>query len=540
MKLIRLLLRTSWLRVTLAAISGLLSGLCSAGLIALINLTLSGPNISLLILAAVFGGLCLILLVATTFSQVLLAQLAQQVIYDLRMFLNRQILDCPLRHLEEIGASPLLAALTEDVEVISNASSSISGLFVNTALLVACLIYLGYLSVPVFLFVFVLMLLGIWSHEVLVTRARRFLRLARGRQDELFQQFRTTTEGTKELKLHSRRQQAFLKDLHKTATASQRHRIAALTIFAIAASWGLLLFFIAIGLLIFGSPQLALADASVLSGYALTIIFMITPLRGILTTLPDLSRANIALEKIESLGRALGVEVIARQVIPQCSTLTPWHCLELDQVTHDYRGEAEDSRFILGPLNLSFRAGEVVFIVGGNGSGKSTLVKLLTGLYIPKSGELRVDGLPITHENRDWYRQQFSVVFSDFYLFEQLLGLNQPDLDAQAQTYLVQLQLEQKVQVREGVLSTTALSQGQRKRLALLTAYLEDRPVYVFDEWAADQDPVFKNIFYTQLLPELKHKGKTVLVISHDDQYFTAADRLIKLSEGQVVYDKYR
>lgn len=540
MKLIRLLLRTSWPRVTLAAVSGLVSGLCSAGLIALINLTLSSPNISLLALAAVFVILCLLLLAATTMSQVLLAQLAQQVIYDLRMFLNRQILNCSLRHLEEIGASPLLAALTEDVEVISNASSSISGLFVNTALLIACLIYLGYLSVTVFLFVFVLMLLGIWSHEILVTRARRFLRLARERQDELFQQFRTTTEGTKELKLHQRRQQAFLKDLRKTAMASQRHRIAALTIFAIAASWGLLLFFIAIGLLIFGSPQLVLADASVLSGYALTIIFMITPLRGILTTLPDLSRANIALDKIESLGRALGVEVIERQVIPQCPTLTPWHRLELDQVTHDYRGEAEDSRFTLGPLSLTLDAGEVVFIVGGNGSGKSTLIKLLTGLYIPKSGEVRVDGLPITHENRDWYRQQFSAVFSDFYLFEQLLGLNQPDLDAQAQHYLEQLQLDQKVQVRAGVLSTTALSQGQRKRLALLTAYLEDRPVYVFDEWAADQDPVFKNIFYTQILADLKHKGKTVVVVSHDDQYFTAADRLIKLSDGQVIYDKYR
>ncbi|BDI14299.1 hypothetical protein ANSO36C_01010 [Nostoc cf. commune SO-36] len=144
----------------------------------------------------------------------------------------------------------------------------------------------------------------------------------------------------------------------------------------------------------------------------------------------------------------------------------------------------------------------------------------------------------ISEENREWYRQHFSVVFSDFYLFEELLGLKNSDLDAQAKKYLKQLQLDHKVKVENGQLSTTSLSQGQRKRLALLTAYLEDRPIYLFDEWAADQDPVFKEIFYTQLLPELRSRGKTVLVISHDDHYFHLANRIIKLDYGQIEYDK--
>jgi putative pyoverdin transport system ATP-binding/permease protein len=147
---------------------------------------------------------------------------------------------------------------------------------------------------------------------------------------------------------------------------------------------------------------------------------------------------------------------------------------------------------------------------------------------------VRLDGDLITDANRDEYRQLFSAVFSDFYLFENLLGLNSSNLDAQAQEYLVRLHLQHKVKIRNGSLSTTAVSQGQRKRLALLTAYLEDRPFYLFDEWAADQDPYFKNIFYTQLLPELKSRGKTVLVISHDDKYFDAADRIIKLDYGKL------
>jgi putative ATP-binding cassette transporter len=125
-------------------------------------------------------------------------------------------------------------------------------------------------------------------------------------------------------------------------------------------------------------------------------------------------------------------------------------------------------------------------------------------------------------------------VFADFYLFDRLLGLDQDDLDEQAQLYLKRLRLDRKVKVVNGTLSTTALSQGQRKRLTLLTAYLENRPIYVFDEWAADQDPTFKDLFYTEFLPQLQKQGKTVLVISHDDQYFHLCDRALKLNYGQI------
>jgi len=205
--------------------------------------------------------------------------------------------------------------------------------------------------------------------------------------------------------------------------------------------------------------------------------------------------------------------------------------------THSYHQEKDDSNFVLGPIDLAFEPGEIVFIVGGNGSGKSTLAKLVTGLYPPETGELRLDGKPITDQNRDDYRQNFSAVFSDFYVFESLLGLHAEDLDAQARDYLEQLHLDHKVKVNNGSLSTTALSHGQRKRLALLTAYLEDRPICVFDEWASDQDPQFKKVFYTDLLPELKARGKTALIITHDEKYFPLADRIVKLDYGKLVYE---
>jgi ABC-type lipoprotein export system ATPase subunit len=140
----------------------------------------------------------------------------------------------------------------------------------------------------------------------------------------------------------------------------------------------------------------------------------------------------------------------------------------------------------------------------------------------------------VSEPTREWYRAHFSAIFSDFYLFDRLLGLTGPHLDARASDYLARLELDGKVQVENGVFSTTALSSGQHKRLALLISFLEDRPIYVFDEWAAAQDAHFRDIFYTVLVPELRRKGKGVIVISHDDRYYRLGDRTLRLTYGQM------
>jgi len=195
--------------------------------------------------------------------------------------------------------------------------------------------------------------------------------------------------------------------------------------------------------------------------------------------------------------------------------------------------------FTLGPVDFRLAPGELVFVVGGNGSGKSTFVKVLTGLYTPRSGTIRIGDVVVTDATREWYREHFSVVFADCFVFDKLLGLSAPDVVATAQRYLELLQIDHKVNVRGtdrgSEFSTIDLSTGQRKRLALVTAYLEDRPFYVFDEWAADQDPEYKRIFYAKLLPELRNRGKAVVVITHDDRYFHLGDRVIKLEDGKVV-----
>lgn len=538
MRILRWLIRSSWEMVAIAIVTGFLSGGSSAGLIALISsaATLSNTS-SLTSIAWGFLGLVIVALITSIISQVMLIRLSQNAILQLRMGLSQQILASELSHLENLGSSRLLATLTEDVQAVAHAVYLMPFLCIDLAIVLGCLVYITWLSWFVLLLVCCLIVVAIGSCQWLLNRGEKLLALARDDQDVLFKHFRTITEGVKELKLNYQRRQFFLtKNLQSTAVRFRRHNIDGLTLFATTTSWGKLLFFFAIGFLLFALPKIITITPQTLSGYILTFTYLMLPMDNIVNNLPQISRANIALQKIESLGLSLANRAELATVPPSFNS--DWHSLKLQGVTHVYYTDKEDNSFILGPIDLTIFPQEIVFIVGGNGSGKSTLAKLITGLYIPENGQILLNEELISEQNREWYRQHFSVVFSEFYLFEELVGLENTSLDVQAQKYLKQLQLEHKVKVENGQLSTTALSQGQRKRLALLTAYLEDRPIYLFDEWAADQDPVFKEIFYTQLLPDLKKRGKTILAISHDDRYFHLADRIVKLEYGKVEYDK--
>ena len=538
MNLFSFLLRSSWGMVAIAIGTGFLSGSSSAGLIALISRAAAGNSGSSWFTSIwAFIGLIIVVLITSIISQVMLIRLSQNAVLQLRMRLSRQIISSELSHLEDLGNPRLLATLTEDVQAVANGVHEMPFLFINLAIILGCMAYITWLSWLVVVMVIGLAVVAIGSCQWLLNRGTKMLALARADQDTLFGHLGSITGGIKELKLHYGRRQVFLENqLLSTVTMFRRHNVKGLTLFATTSSWGQLIFFFSLGFVIFVLPNLLSISPQTLSGFILTFTYLMLPMDNIISKLPVFSRASIALEKIESLGLSLASRAEKLTMPPQHKS--SWHYLKLDGVTHAYRTEEPESNFDLGPINLQFSPQEIVFIVGGNGSGKSTLAKLITGLYIPEAGDIIFDGDPITEQNREWYRQHFAVVFSDFYLFEELLGLEDSNLDSQAQRYLELLQLDHKVKVKHGKLSTTSLSQGQRKRLALLTAYLEDRPIYLFDEWAADQDPIFKEIFYCKLLPFLRDQGKTILVISHDDHYFHVADRMIKLDYGQVEYDK--
>jgi putative pyoverdin transport system ATP-binding/permease protein len=535
MQVIWFLIKSSWVAMAIAITTGLISGISSAGLIAIVNTSLNSNNPASWI--KIFLGIATISITTGIISRFVLIDLAQKSVYNVRIQLSRLILTAPFQKLEQLGASKLLATLTDDVTSLSNSISIIPFLCIDLAIITSCLVYLAYLSSSVFVVTIVLITIALVLIQFMILQANQLFRGARAENDRLLQLFRSITDGIKELKLNWQRRQEFIDlDLKESAGISRDRNIKALQIFSVAATFGQLIFFAIMGILIFIMPKYIQLTPAMLSGYVLTLTYLMSPFANMLEQLPALLRASVAISKIESMGLILAEQI---EIVNPPSIASPQvTSLELDNINHTYQGDEQN--FHLGSIDLKFNTDRLIFIVGGNGSGKSTLARLLTGLYIPEIGEIRLNGETIDNDNREWYRQHFSVVFGDFFLFDKLLGTGKDyaELDAEAQGYLQLLQIEHKVQIKDGVLSTTNLSQGQRKRLALLTAYLEDRPIFLFDEWAADQDPVFRDIFYHQLLPDLKKRGKLVFAISHDDRYFHLADRVIKLDYGKVESDK--
>lgn len=538
MNLIRFFMRGSRAMMVATFAAALLSGAANAGLIAVVNSALGHAGHPTRVMIWCFVALGLGRLLTNFFAQTTLAHFSQRSSAALRRDLVGKILAVPLRQLEEIGAPRLMVALTEDVLTLTEAMLAIPTFAVNVAILVGGAIYLGYLSPMVLAVMAVFIFFGAVAYRVLIRSGFRHLYEARDEQDRLFKYFRALTEGIKELKLHRERRGVFFADnIHSCTESYKRHAVAAEMRFIFAHNWSHLLFFTLVGLILFLLPNVRNVSPQALTGYVVATLYLMGPLSGVLSSLSLFGRASAALRKIDQLGITLAQRAGDNCPITMPATAPKFERLELVRVTHSYHREREDDHFSLGPINLTFQPGEIVFLVGGNGSGKSTLAKVITGLYPPEEGTIRLNGRPVTEQNRDDYRQCFSAVFADFYLFDNLLGQPGRDLDVQAREYLRQLHLDHKVKVVDGVLSTTQLSSGQRKRLALLNAYLEDRPFYLFDEWASDQDPLFKELFYTQLMPELKARNKTVLAITHDDKYFHLADRIIKLDYGQIVTD---
>lgn len=531
--LLRYIPRTT-LWATIAA--SFLAGAANIAIIALISRRLTAGDALDFAFVLQFA-LVVVIVVALDFGvKWLLLRLTAGTGYRIRTDLSQRILQTPLSQLETIGAPRLLAALTDDVHSLVLALNQTPNLAMGIAILLGCFGYLTWLSPPTLLLAAFLTLPVVLGQIWVRNRAQARRAAALRARDQLFWHYRMLTEGAKELKMHRNRRFDFLERLLlPSASSYETLSMESRNLHNLAASWTQTLYFLFI-LALFVLAAAWRLSGEVLTTFALVALYARTSLNGLFATLPFLSDASVAAQRLEQMGMRLTQDAPGTERTV-ATPVQPVH-LHLCQLRHTYWVHDEENAFHLGPISLEMTSGELIFLIGGNGSGKTTLAKLMLGLYTAESGQIEWNDQPVTAETIDDYRQLFSVVFADFFLFDQLLGLEEIAADEQARAYLEKLQLSHKVQMSNGSLSTLDLSTGQRQRLALLTAYLEDRPVYLFDEWAAGQDPEFKELFYRQLLPELRNRGKLVIVISHDDHYYDAADRIVKLDFGQVEYDR--
>ncbi|SMF97450.1 putative ATP-binding cassette transporter [Methylomagnum ishizawai] len=533
MNLIGLMFR----RFRLGLLGVLLLSVASAGLtvqvMAFVNERLIQDPMDLETALPYFAGLLAAQFLVATLAQIWMTTLGHRLVYELRRTLVKRVLDTDLEHLETLGPARILASLGSDTGHLTSAFIGLPTALYGVVLNLGGFAYLAWLSPPLFQATLAWMALTVAVAWMLLRRTHARVERAREVEDRLYADYQAVIEGRKELALNRERaRRLYEEDFERDAIAGRNEETRADLYNGLNENWANTMILGVIGLCFFLAQGAGWADTGVATTYALTLLFLRTPLAGLVTAVPGLIGGSVALAKLKSLEFP---EYSPTFKVRGWQPPATWTRLELDSVTYRYPGNEGEDGFGVGPLHLDLRRGETVFLIGGNGSGKSTFARLLTGLYRPHGGEIRLDGVPIGETRRAGFRRLFAAVFADFHLFQRLLGPDGFEADAaDARSWLETLALADKVAIDGGRLDDTRLSQGQRKRLALLLALLEERPILVLDEWAADQDPGFRRFFYTELLPRLKAAGKTVVAITHDEHYFHVADRVLKLDLGEI------
>jgi putative ATP-binding cassette transporter len=354
-------------------------------------------------------------------------------------------------------------------------------------------------------------------------------------EDELFTALNGLLKGFKELRINNLKSNDVFEEFGSTCARVRDVRCRVMYQFANNVVFVESFFQMLVGGMVFVLPVLSPSFGGSVVKIVAAVLFMIGPLTNVVMMIPVISQVEVTVKNIQRLEARLD-EAVARSAaegLEAPGDLSGFGEIRLDDVMFSYRAVDGTEAFRMGPLSATVRRGEILFLVGGNGSGKTTFMKLFTALYHPEQGSIRVDGAAVTRNNVQSYRELFSTIFTDFHLFDKLYGLRDAD-PARVDELLRVMEISSKTSYRDGRFSTIQLSTGQRKRLALVVSCLEDKPVYVFDEVAADQDPHFRTYFYEVMLPNLKQAGKTVVAVSHDDRFFHVADRVVRMEYGRL------
>nr|VFJ58841.1 MAG: putative ATP-binding cassette transporter [Candidatus Kentron sp. FW]VFJ58921.1 MAG: putative ATP-binding cassette transporter [Candidatus Kentron sp. FW]VFJ63132.1 MAG: putative ATP-binding cassette transporter [Candidatus Kentron sp. FW] len=472
------------------------------------------------------------------YGRVRISRMVEGMIQRLRLRICDKLLYVELSFIEGRDKGELYTRLVHDINAVSGLTPTLLGAFQGAMLLAFSLIYIGWLSPVGMVMTIVAVVAGAGIYLLRNKSAiADFHRLA-VKQAEFFGSIDAILGGFKELKISRAKRNDIMADTADISHEYRELKVKREQIFAVDFLTSQLSMFGLIAIVVFVLPllfssELPYRDTTVIFQLLAAILFLIGPLEVVVSSIPSITQSKVSMDNIQGLERDLDAAIAEQE--NRAANVVPmgFDTIKLDELSFRYDSPQGSDTFEVGPITLDIRRGEVLFIVGGNGSGKTTLLKLLTGLYLPVSGAIRVNGNTVENKDYQAYREMFTTIFSDFYLFSRLYGID--DIDGnEMHDLLRRFGLDKKTRYRDGGFTSINLSTGQRKRLAYISCYLEDRRIYVFDELAADQDPVFRQFFYDTLLPELKAAGKTIIAITHDDHYFHACDRLIKMDYGQI------
>ena len=463
----------------------------------------------------------------------------ERLLRDLRISVVAKLRRSELPTVEKLGRGQLYNLVAQETNHLSVAFPLLIECFQQAVLLAVSLIYLGYLSLAALAVFAVAVSLGFLGYRHFNENFRETMEELGHSQARLVDAVGDIIDGSKELRLNMRRSDAVYAAFRSLSQSAQRLQARAGEHWAsMILLIGFVIYFM-LGVVAFVFPQYIGGHSTIVFQLVPTLLFCIGPLTRIVAQSPMFLRADVGLNSIFAVQRQLDLVpgVAPQQARAESARYRDFIAIDYRGLCSSYRDSEGAANFTAGPLDLRVARGETVFLVGGNGSGKSTALRLMTGLYPAEGGEILVDETAVRGDQVGGFRELFSAIFADFHLFDRPYGLEQVD-PGEVARLIAEMGLQNKVRFEDGRFSDLNLSTGQRKRLALIVALLEDRPVYVFDEWSAEQDVHFREQFYTRILPALKGRGKTVIAVTHDDRFWHLADRVVKLDLGVVEWER--
>ncbi len=534
MKVILLLVKSSKVLFIIAAIASVLTGLSSTMVIKSIHEAVKDENLDIHSFLLRFLSFWVIYGILSVVASYAIALLTEKIIQQLRVNLSSKILSSTFESIEH-NQSKLLPILTEDIKTISYSIDRLPGVTTGLATVIGILSYMVWYSPILSGATLILFLLVYLFTRVSLPYVRKYAYTSRDYLNDLFVKFEGLVFGIKELTLNGEFNRSFLRDqIEPVSKLQNKYYLKENVVTAITNRSTDMILLFGLGALIFLIHHYQFVSLPFFGDYITLVLFTIAPLSTAAGFLSSIKRIEASLEHIENIGIKIDEAGARAEVIESESWNKSSPLVTLTNIERSYYHSEEDAPFTLGPISLDIMKGDMIFLVGGNGSGKTTLAKMILGLYLPQNGSISYKGQPIENVNLTYYRSRFSAVFTDSYVFDELLHIGEERLRQKSEELIEMLELSKKVKIEKGKFSTKRLSDGQKKRLSLIVSILEDKEIYLFDEWAANQDPHFKEVFYKKILNYLKENGKTVIVITHDDRYFGLADKMVKLRDGQL------